>query len=333
MATPQSWMVTAPTDPDIRYWDATAQMAIRGLWDRFHGKGLTGIGSYVGHDPSGPFAADNFFPMGGWEIRPQDGVRCPAGIQPGWDYFFFVAENLLSLGGTYVVYCQHIFNSAIDSPNRLAGHSRAKLRCLKVRTDDPRGNYQVANHGDHNHISFKTAYTASTSTAVKKGTTNWIGTAWVQCRLNMLGSRLTVDGGFGAATDAELRKYQGAHKLDVDGVAGPLTQESLARDVETLTGNPPQPPQPPAPSILNRFAAMPTLAKGSANSAAVLILQRALQAAYNPAIAVDGDFGPNTHLIVCSFQAAPLGGALPANGTVETKTWAKLDTILDWQNK
>ena len=25
------------------------------------------------------------------------------------------------------------------------------------------------------------------------------------------------------------------------------------------------------------------------------------QAAYNPALAVDGDFGPNTHLIVCSF--------------------------------
>lgn len=54
---------------------------------------------------------------------------------------------------------------------------------------------------------------------------------WVQQRLNTKGAspKLTADGVFGPKTDREVRDYQKAHKLEVDGIVGSKTWGSLAK--------------------------------------------------------------------------------------------------------
>lgn len=53
--------------------------------------------------------------------------------------------------------------------------------------------------------------------------------AWLQEALNKLGANLVVDGSFGPATDAALRKYQAAAGIDADGYAGVKTHMSILK--------------------------------------------------------------------------------------------------------
>jgi hypothetical protein len=60
------------------------------------------------------------------------------------------------------------------------------------------------------------------------GTVGW-DVAVLEFRLRRFGlSRRAVDGRFGPATAAALRRYQRRHSLDADGIAGPRTYRSLA---------------------------------------------------------------------------------------------------------
>ena len=50
---------------------------------------------------------------------------------------------------------------------------------------------------------------------------------WLQQRLNAEGAGLSVDGDFGALTEAAVREYQLRHGLAVDGIVGPVTKRAL----------------------------------------------------------------------------------------------------------
>lgn len=55
---------------------------------------------------------------------------------------------------------------------------------------------------------------------------------WVQRRLQMHGTDPgPADGVFGKRTDRAVRKFQGKHDLEVDGIVGAKTHEALARPV------------------------------------------------------------------------------------------------------
>lgn len=54
--------------------------------------------------------------------------------------------------------------------------------------------------------------------------------AVLQRRLNRNGARLEVDGDFGPVTLSAFKSYQTAHRLTVDGIAGPQTWASLFKE-------------------------------------------------------------------------------------------------------
>ncbi|WP_413166768.1 peptidoglycan-binding domain-containing protein [Capilliphycus salinus ALCB114379] len=49
----------------------------------------------------------------------------------------------------------------------------------------------------------------------------------LQNRLNDFGFRLVVDGIFGPATEAAVKRYQSNNRLTVDGIVGPQTWSAL----------------------------------------------------------------------------------------------------------
>lgn len=63
----------------------------------------------------------------------------------------------------------------------------------------------------------------------------------LQVQLNKTGAGLSVDGAFGAATQAAVQSFQSAAGLTVDGIAGPQTWQSL---VGSGSGTTPEPGQP-----------------------------------------------------------------------------------------
>lgn len=50
---------------------------------------------------------------------------------------------------------------------------------------------------------------------------------WLQYELNKHGYKLSVDGDFGAKTEAAVRDFQSKNKLVVDGIVGKNTIRSL----------------------------------------------------------------------------------------------------------
>ena len=56
----------------------------------------------------------------------------------------------------------------------------------------------------------------------------------LQTRLVRAGRPLTVDGWYGAATEAAVRAFQRSHGQVVDGIAGPRTQAALTGTIDPL---------------------------------------------------------------------------------------------------
>ena len=125
----------------------------------------------------------------------------------------------------------------------------------------------------------------------------------LQTRLNFLGyGPLEVDGDFGPATEAAVKKFQqNNNPLDVDGIVGPDTWR-IIDDV---------------------YHGTPTLRRGSKGEF-VKRLQIELNArdfGYGP-LKVDGDFGPATEAAVKKFQQN--NNPLDVDGIVGPDTWGVL---------
>ncbi len=119
----------------------------------------------------------------------------------------------------------------------------------------------------------------------------------LQFILNQYGANLTVDGIFGANTEAAVRQFQTQNGLSVDGVVGPNTWGTL------LTLMP-----------------YPTLRQGQ-RGAYVRLMQSLLESNLVPVGGIDGIFGANTEAAVRQFQSQ---NGLAVDGIVGPNTWNAL---------
>jgi lysozyme family protein len=83
-------------------------------------------------------------------------------------------------------------------------------------------------------------------------------TVWLQWALNALGAvpQLQVDGIYGGGTRIAVRHYQEGHKLQIDGLAGKQTINSIKADLKKVGKAPAKAEPPPAPkpkTILQRW--------------------------------------------------------------------------------
>jgi peptidoglycan hydrolase-like protein with peptidoglycan-binding domain/Flp pilus assembly protein TadD len=126
----------------------------------------------------------------------------------------------------------------------------------------------------------------------------------LQGRLNSIGdSPGPIDGRYGPRTERAVERFQSAHGLRVDGIAGPITQATLRTPASVF---------------------FPGAGYGGPGSNAVRGLQRQLRAdGYSPG-PIDGRYGPRTSNAVRRFQAAH---GLRVDGVAGPRTFRELKIV------
>ncbi len=108
---------------------------------------------------------------------------------------------------------------------------------------------------------------------------------------------VSVDGIFGAKTEAAVKAFQYSKLLRKDGIVGPKTWQALQTNM------------PPEMPVIRRSS------KGEAVAIAQVLLKEA--GIYKGV--VDSNFGPQTEVAVRAFQTAQ---SLIVDGVIGNKTWA-----------
>ena len=170
-------------------------------------------------------------------------------------------------------------------------------------------------------------YTYPTRTLYQKSPMmNGNDVRWLQSALSYLGYACTVDGYLGAETKNQIRAYQSANGLSVDGKAGTKTLSSLKAKAEAKNngssdGQTSNNSNYGTPSRTLRYT-KGLLMRGDD----VKWLQASLNQLINAGLTVDGMFGKNTYNAVKNFQSL---NSLGVDGIVGTYTRGKLTALLE----
>lgn len=170
-------------------------------------------------------------------------------------------------------------------------------------------------------------YTYPTRTLYKKSPMmNGNDVKWLQSALSYLGYSCSVDGYLGAETANQIRAYQSANGLTVDGKAGTKTLSSLkakaeAKNTGSSDGQTSNNSNYSTPSRTLKYVSG-SLMRGED----VKWLQASLNQLIHAGLTVDGMFGKNTYNAVKNFQS--LNG-LGVDGIVGQYTRGKITALLE----
>ncbi len=127
----------------------------------------------------------------------------------------------------------------------------------------------------------------------------------VQAQLRSQGWRLAVDGAFGPITEATVRDFQVARCIVSDGIAGPITWQTLVADFMHL----PSPEEAAAHLLHARTARDRQLAMTNATLAAVDLVFRSGGGSAEPTCSANPQLGPEAFDCVSHYE----GGAVHYN--------------------
>lgn len=178
-------------------------------------------------------------------------------------------------------------------------------------------------------------------TLVKNGSTG-VGAYWVQFELKMIQKySIDLDGAFGPASEAALKKFQAANKLDTDGIAGSATIKALQESHKKLiTPTPVTPVIPTTPTTPSTDSS--TTSEGSDKDATqeicdatmntkIKLFQTWLNNKYKSGLAVDGIWGPASRkAAIMAFQTelnTQNKAGLTVDGIWGPKTKAKAEVL------
>lgn len=125
----------------------------------------------------------------------------------------------------------------------------------------------------------------------------------LQQLLNVLGSKLRVDGLFGPATEKEVKAFQTKFGIAADGIAAHTTWSGIYARV-----------------YISSRKSMPILRRGSIGEA-VQLLQSQINLIATQKLVVDGEFGPATETAIKAIQKSK---KLVVDGVVGPQTWVAL---------